>query len=219
MQHFDRETAFDLAGLPDGSELRSVTARQALVAGRRALRVELTAQASAGVPNVDYVDMPTFAILPVEIRNGMISVDILSRLAPRAPDYARAFAGLAYRIRGAGEQFEAAYLRPLNGLKVNPPPPRDKRAVQYFSYPEWRFERLREEYPDGRYEAGSEIGPDDWINLRIELEERRLTVAVDDQPVLTVNAAKGEPAIGKIGLFVDIGTEAYFSNLKVSSRF
>lgn len=218
MQHFDRETAFDLVELPAGSELRSVTARPALVAGRRALRVELTAQAAAGVPNIDYVDMPTFVILPVEFRNGVMSIDFLSRLAQGAPDYARAFAGLAYRIRGGGEQFEAAYLRPMNGLKVNPPPPRDKRAVQYFSYPEWRFERLREEYPDGRYEAGSEIGPDDWINLRIEIEERRLTVSVDGRLVLTVDEAKGEPAIGKIGLFVDIGTEAYFSNLQVTGR-
>ena len=36
-------------------------------------------------------------------------------------------------------------------------------AVQYFAYPDWKFDRLREEFPDGRYEAGADIGPDEWI--------------------------------------------------------
>ena len=27
--------------------------------------------------------------------------------------------------------------------------------------PDWKFDRLREQYPDGDYEAGANIGPDE----------------------------------------------------------
>jgi hypothetical protein len=94
--------------------------------------------------------MPTFVILPITFINGTIEVDILSRLNGKGPADARAFAGLAYRIIDGGDHFEAVYLRPLNGRKTNPSNPRDQRAIQYFAYPDWPFDRLREMYPDGR---------------------------------------------------------------------
>jgi hypothetical protein len=51
------------------------------VAGRRALRVELTDVVTLhGKPGVDYVDTPTFPIIPGSFENGTIEVDILSRL-------------------------------------------------------------------------------------------------------------------------------------------
>jgi hypothetical protein len=62
---------------------------------------------------------------------------------------------------------------------VQAPSPRDQRAVQYFAYPDWKFDRLRQEYPDGRYEAGADIGPDEWITLRIDIDGTRLTAAVN----------------------------------------
>ncbi|HET9396402.1 MAG TPA: hypothetical protein VFO36_10125 [Nitrospiraceae bacterium] len=213
----DSHLAFDLASLPAEAELRSVTARSAEVAGRSALRVELTdAITTNGQPGVDYVDMPTFAIVPTDFRNGSISVDILSRLNDKAPDYARAFAGIAYRITDGGDRFEAVYLRPLNGMKVNPPSPRDKRAIQYFAYPEWKFDRLREEHPDGLYEAGADIGPDEWITLRLEIDGAGLVAFVNERKVLTLAEAKVTPMTGRIGLWVDVGTEAYFANLRVT---
>lgn len=214
----DRVVVHDLAALPDGTRLRAVTASPAEVGERRALKVQLTDEASNGRPGIDFIDMPTFAILPSSLRNGTISVGILGRLTRTAPDYARAFAGIAYRIVNDGDAFEAVYIRPLNGMKVNPPHPRDKRAVQYFSYPDWRFDRLREDYPDGRFEAGADIGPDEWTDLRIDIDERRLTVFVADREVLALDETKGEPVSGRIGLFVDIGTEAYFSNLTIRVR-
>ena len=60
---------------------------------------------------------------------------------------------LAYRVVDTEARFESVYLLPLNGRKTNPPSPRDKRAIQYFAYPDWKFDRLRKEYPDGRYES------------------------------------------------------------------
>ena len=101
------------------------------MAGRRALRVELTDKITFdGRPGVDYVDQPTFLVLPAQFTNGTIEVDILSRLNGKAPADARAFAGIAYRITDGGDRFECFYLRPLNGRKTNPPPPRHQRAIQ-----------------------------------------------------------------------------------------
>jgi hypothetical protein len=206
-----------LEGLPAGFFLNSVTAESAIVAGRRALRVELTEAAASGAPGVDFIDQPTFVQIPADFGNGIIEVDVLSRLSEDAPNYARAFAGLAYRIAENLDSFEAVYVRPLNGAKVDPPGPRAQRAVQYFAYPEWNFERLREEYPDGRFESGADIGPDEWIHLRIEIKDGELRASVDGIQVLDLAETKGRAARGGIGLFVDIGTEAFFSNLTVTS--
>jgi hypothetical protein len=209
-------TVLPLDRLPGGASLRSVTAFASEIGGRKALRVALTSEAAAGVPGVHYIDQPTFVLLPAEFENGVIEVDILSRLTADAPDYARAFAGIAYRISDPPEHFEAVYLRPLNGARLNPPGPRLNRGLQYFAYPEWDFERLRAEYPDGRYEARADIGPDEWTHLRIEAQDQCLRVGINGVEVLAVAETKAMPASGKIGLWVDVGTEAFFSNLSIT---
>jgi hypothetical protein len=87
VQHPHRApTTHDLTELPEGSEPRSVTAVPTEVSGRSALRVELTdAVTLHGRPGVDYVDMPTFLIIPASFENGTIEVDILSRLNGKGP--------------------------------------------------------------------------------------------------------------------------------------
>jgi hypothetical protein len=179
------QTSHKLDQLPEGSILRSVTAIPADVAGRKALRVELTDDVTFnGKPGVDYVDRPTFVIIPASLTIGTMEVDVLSCLNDKGPADARAFAGLAYRIADDGDGFEAVYLRPLNGLKTNPPSPREQHAVRYFAYPDWPFDRLRTEYPDGRHEAPADIGPDEWINLKIELTETGVDVMANGTQVL-----------------------------------
>lgn len=88
--------------------------------------------------------MPNVAVLPYEIQNDSISFDILSRLKGKGPADARASPGLAYRNSADCDAFESVFLRHLNELNQNPPPPQHKQAVWYFAYSEWRFERLRE---------------------------------------------------------------------------
>lgn len=211
-------THYVLDEVPAGAAPRSVTVAAEEVSGRRAVRVELTDEITRfGRAGVDYVDMPTFMILPVEFTDGMITVDVLSRINRLAPPDARAFAGVAYRITSDTAQFEAVYLRPLNGRKADPPAPRDERAVQYFAYPDWKFDRLREAHPTSNpYEAGADIGPDEWIHLELRIAGQTVSVAVDGNPTLTVDRTKLPAVAGAVGLFVDIGTEAYFSNLTIT---
>jgi hypothetical protein len=210
-------TELALSSLPQGATLHSVTAAAAQVDGRPCLRVELTPEARSGKPDVDFIDQPTFVLLPVEFRNGTISVDIRGRIRPDAPDYARGFAGIAYRVVGTGSAFESVYLRPANGLKVSPPSPRDQRAVQYFAFPDWKFDRLRAQAA-GDYEAAANIAPDEWASVVLSVKDTMLNVTVNGVPVLALGETKATPVSGSVGLWVDIGTEAFFANLRIADR-
>jgi hypothetical protein len=94
----------------------------------------------------------------------------------------------------------------MNGQKMNPPSPRDQRAIQYFAYPNWKFDRLREQYSDGDYEAGADIGPDEWITLKLDIDDTRLTATVNGTQTLALSETKAAPLAGAVGLFVDIGS-------------
>ena len=197
--------------------MHSVRATPVEIEGRPALRVSLTdAVARDGVPDVDYHDEPTFVRIPADFKSGTIEFDVRSRLTDAAPEYARAFAGLAYRINRLGNRFECVYLRPMNGRPLNPPAPRDARAVQYFAYPDWKFDRLRSEFPDGPYEAGADILPDTWIHVRLEIAQSAVRLILDGALVLHIPQTLTKPSRGDIGLWVDIGTEAYFSHLVIT---
>ena len=167
-------------------------------------------------PKVIAVDEPTFVkIHNVHFTNGLIEVKVLSKLLPNAADSARGFIGLAFRINNDNTQFECFYIRPTNG-RANMQLRRN-RAVQYFSYPDFKYNVLRTISP-GMYESYADMGLNEWIQLKIEVvnSQAKLYINNSKQPVLIVNDLKhGANAAGAIGLFVDIGTEGYFKDLVV----
>jgi hypothetical protein len=210
-------SAYNLHEVPAGATLHKVTAAPAKYKGRTALRVEFTEEANKGQPGLD-VDMPTFVVIPTKFKNGTIEVEILGRLNGKGLPDARAFVGLAYRILDAGTRFESAYLRPLNGRKTSPPPPRDKRAIQYFAYPDWKFDRLRKEYPDGRYESGADIADDEWTTLKLDIDGEHVRVSINGKEEFALTDTKAAPETGSVGLWVGRGTEGYFANLRITPR-
>lgn len=213
----DKQITYALADLPAGATLHSVNATPTDIEGRTALCVSLTDDVALnGTPDIDYHDEPTYVRIPADFESGTIEFDVRSRLNAMAPDYARAFAGIAYRINADNTRFECVYLRPMNGRSLNPPGPRAQRAAQYFVYPEWKFDRLREVYPEGPFEAGAEILPDTWHHVRVDIAARSLVLAVDGEHVLHIDETLAEPIRGDLGLWVDIGTEAYFANLVIT---
>ena len=161
-------------------------------------------------------DEPTFAKLKgADFKNGTIEVKVLSRLLPNAPEMARGFIGIAFRINDSNSTFEGIYIRPTNGRADNQL--RRNRAVQYFSFPDYKFERLRKEAP-GEYESYADMGLNEWIQLKIIVTGNKATFFINDnkQPSLVVNDLKhGANSSGAIGLWVDIGTEGFFSDVRI----
>src|SRR5215472_13034216 len=90
-------SVYSLHEMPAGATLHTVAAAPAEHKGREALRVEFTDEANEGQPGV-LIDMPTFVLIPANLKNGTIEVDILGRLNSKALPEARAFVGLAYRV-------------------------------------------------------------------------------------------------------------------------
>jgi hypothetical protein len=167
-------------------------------------------------PKISAVDEPTFArIADADFSNGAIEVKVLSRLLGDAPDYARGFIGVAFRINEDNSRFEGIYIRPTNGRADDQV--RRNRSVQYFSYPGYKFDRLRSEAP-GKYETYADMGLNEWITLRIEVRGAKAMLFLNDgrQPALIVSELfHGADGTGGVGLWVDIGTEGYFADLKI----
>lgn len=170
-------------------------------------------------PVIEEFDEPTFArIKNVNFTNGTIEVKVLSRLLPDAPDFARGFIGLVFRVNDDNSKFESIYVRPTNARADNQI--RRNRSIQYFSYPDFKFQRLRKESPE-LYESYSDMTLNEWITLRIEVdgEKAKLYINNNEQPSLIVNDLKlGADAQGAIGMFVDVGTEGFFKDLKISNQ-
>jgi hypothetical protein len=87
-------------------------------------------------------DEPTFAKRKaIRFTNGTIEVKVLSRLLKDAPSHARGFIGVAFRINEDNSKFECIYIRPLNARADDQV--RRNHSIQYFSYPGFKFDRLR----------------------------------------------------------------------------
>ena len=161
-------------------------------------------------------DEATFVRLNgVEFKDGTIEVNVLSRLLPKAPEFARGFIGIAFRINDNNSKFESIYIRPSNGRANDQV--RRNHSIQYFSYPDYKFNRLRKESPE-KYESYADMGLDEWIKLKIVVsgQEAKLYLNDNKQPSLIVSDLKLGTSSGGIGLFVDVGTAGYFSDIKIS---
>jgi hypothetical protein len=161
-------------------------------------------------------DEATYArINDLKFKDGVIEVEVLSRLLPDAPEHARGFIGLAFRINEDNSKFESIYIRPTNGMADDQL--RRNRSIQYFSYPDFKFTDSRKSAP-GVYETYADMALNRWIKLKIEVKGAKAKLYIDNakQPNLIVNDLKmGADQTGFVGLFVDIGTEGFFRNLKI----
>jgi hypothetical protein len=169
--------------------------------------------------SVKEFDEPTFVrIKGTNFKNGTIEVKVLSRLLKNAPDFARGFIGVAFRINDSNTKYESIYIRPTNARADDQV--RRNHSIQYYSYPDYKFDRLRKESPE-RYESYSDMEMNKWITLRIEVKgaQAKLFINKNQQPSLVVNDLKhGANVSGAIALWVEIGTEGFFTDLKIIKR-
>jgi len=168
---------------------------------------------------VKEVDEPTFVkIKGINFKNGTIEVKVLSRLLKDAPDFARGFIGIAFRINESNTKYESIYIRPVNARVDDQV--RRNHSIQYYSYPDYKFDRLRKESPE-RYESYSDMEMNKWITMTIEVKgtQAKLFLNYNKQPSLIVNDLKhGANLSGAIGLWVEVGTEGFFADLKIKKE-
>ncbi len=184
--------------------------------------VAITKMDGENVVNVRYdttvqgVDNPTFAkVMGSDFNNGIIEVKVLGRIQKNAPSSSRGFIGIAFRVNDDCSKFENIYLRPTNGRADDQI--RRNHSTQYFSYPDYKFDRLRKESPE-KYESYADMGIDEWITMRIEIEGTKAKLYVNDakHPTLIVNDLKhGASLSGSVGLYVGNWTDGYFKDLKI----
>lgn len=182
------------------------------VMGKEALRVVKDS-------SLKKVDEPTFVrIKGVDFVNGTIQVKVLSRLLKTASPTDRGFIGIAFRINETNSSYESIYIRPTNGRADDQV--RRNHSIQYYSYPDYKFDRLRKEAPE-RYESYADMGLNEWITMKIVVNGKQAQLFLNDtkQPSLIVNDLKlGADTSGGIGLWVDVGTEGYFTDLLVTKQ-
>lgn len=148
--------------------------------------------------------------------NGRIEMEILSRLLPDAPDFARGFAGIAFRVEEDASAFESFYVRPTNGRSCLDPV-RKKHGCQYFAYPKYTFSYFRDRSITD-YEAETDIDLNEWIHIRAVIHNEKAQFYVNDMntPVLSVTDLKLDSSLsGSVGFFVDTGTEAFIRNFEI----
>lgn len=165
------------------------------------------------------VDEATFVrIKDLDFKDGIIEVNVLSRLNKKARPSDRGFIGIAFRINEDNSKFECMYIRPTNGRADDQV--RRNHSIQYFAFPDFKFDRLRNESPE-KYESYTDMGLNEWIKIKIEVKGKQAKLFLNDnkQPSLIVNDLKlGENVSGVLGLFVDVGTEGYFRDLKITKQ-
>jgi hypothetical protein len=149
--------------------------------------------------------------------NGTIDLDVAGAPAKGAPEGARGFIGIDFRIQADGGHWENIYVRPTNGRA--PDQLRRNHTTQYTSHPDWPWERLRKETP-GVYESYVDMIAGEWTHLRMVVRgtDASLYVGGAEQPCLLVHDLKLGDVEGSVALWIGPGTEGYFRNVVISEK-
>ena len=156
------------------------------------------------------------ALLPgTDLQDGTIEVDLAVKILTPPGSRMPGFIGVAFRAMADGSAYELFYLRPKNALSENQS--MRNHAVQYSAEPGYGWYKLRREWPFV-YESYTEIEPEKWIHLKIEVAGRvaRVFVNGSGKPSLVVEGLKSSNLHGAIGLWGYAAEESYFSNLKIT---
>lgn len=177
--------------------------------GKKSLKVtDIGADSEAKFVKIDTCDF----------RNGVIELELAGKPAESSSEQARGFVGVAFRIAKDNARFECFYLRPTNGRANDQV--RRNHSAQYISFPDFPWFKLRKEFPE-KYESYVDLVSGEWTKVRIEVkdDQAKLFVHGNPQPTLVVNDLKlGADQHGAIGLWIGPGTEAHFSNLRITKN-
>jgi hypothetical protein len=154
-----------------------------------------------------------------DFENGTIEVKMYSQIQDPSPyKPAAGFIGLYYRIAADDSAWESIYLRPKVG-RINNQMARN-HAVQYFAYPDFKFQTLRDKFPAGSFEGSAPVMLNEWITMRLEINGETAEMFINDLKYSSfiVNKMLGKSKKGYVGLYVDIATTGYFKDLKITKK-
>ncbi|MDG3085541.1 DUF1080 domain-containing protein [Vibrio hannami] len=158
------------------------------------------------------------SLTDVIFSNGTIEVDVAGKPQEGAPAWAKGFIGVIFRANTKEQHYEGVYLRPVNAELDNQL--MRNHSVQYFSYPNFEWKRLRDEFP-GHYETYAPLKSGEWTHMKIEVkdEEMKLYINYSESPSFIVTDLKlGKDQIGTVGLLTGVGSDAYFKNLTITHK-
>lgn len=179
--------------------------------GRRALHL-------SPPPDRKTSDESVLAIVTAtDFKDGTIEAQVAGAPRVGAPADSRGFIGILFRTQEHGARGENFYLRPTNGRAEDQL--RRNHSAQYESEPDFPWSRLRKESP-GVYESYVDLESGAWTRMKIVVSGTRAQLYVNgaDQPCLIVNDLKLGDTHGPIALWAHATTDAYFSNLRVSTE-
>jgi hypothetical protein len=189
-----------------GLKVINATAEMLTYRGRRAVHLVPPSERQAAPPQMRAVlDNSDFS-------NGTIEADLAGAPRGDAPPDARGFVGIAFRVQPDESRYEHVYVRPTNGRADDQV--RRNHSVQYASEPDFPWPRLRRESPE-KYESYADLETGAWTALKIVVSGQRAQVFVNGapQPCLIVNDLKLGPTNGRIALWAEASTDAYFSRV------
>jgi len=194
----------ELGKILDGTswKVSNATAEAVELEGRHAVRLKAKGDSADGIIGLAIVNGS-------ELTTGTIEIELKGKNVRQ-----ESFLGVAFNVVDE-KTLEAVYFRPFNFKAEGA---FKGRAVQYVSWPENTWEKLRETQP-GTFEASINPvpNPDGWFRARIEVGEKQVRVFVEQakEPTLTVNrlaeGGKGRP----VGLFVDV-SDGLYANFRIT---
>jgi hypothetical protein len=200
-----------------GLQPHNVTVEAVTYQGRKAVRVMPAAAANAEMLAPKNGEGGGIVVLPATgFHDGTIYVEVAGKPRAGATPDARGFVGVAFRVAADPSKYECFYIRPTNGRADDQL--RRNHSAQYISMPEYEWSRLRKETP-GQYESYVDLVPGEWTKIRVEVSGTKARLYVNDapQPALVVNDLKHGNVKGAVALWIGLGTEAYFANLRLSN--
>ncbi len=193
----------------------NVTMDRVSYRGRNAVRVMTLPNADAAYDQKSGTGGGGIVLLEgTSFHDGTIEVDVAGMPRANAPASARGFVGIAFRVPPDASKYDYVYIRPTNGRADDQE--RRNHSTQYASFPDNEWLKLRTESP-GKYESYTDLIAGEWTHLRIEVNGVRMRLYVNgaSQPTLLVNDLKLGDRSGAIALWIGLGTEAHFANLRL----
>lgn len=167
------------------------------------------------IDHLNQFDIDSYVLFQdTHFHNGCIEVDVCGSLSDDAPNFARGFIGIVFRA--SDDQFDSFYIRPANGKQCHDPI-RKKHGCQYFAYPKYTFQYFRNLNIDTYESEVNTIALNQYSHIKAIIKDKKAQFYVDGNLVLQIDSCLSKNQWGKVGIFVDTGTDGKFKNLHIES--